>query len=335
MLYTYLNDNQNMPYPFYGLGSLPFPMSVITGMGLCIKIPDNEEINGTNRIYASNVQITTTSVNVAICRETTLGQPELLGMFYATTDGYYVYIPGYADYVDDAVYEDYWTPETLRYVYYRNNEEVTDDTTTEETNSFLPIYELQVFYAYVVSTTAPNLSWTASTGYIQLGHIPESAVGSYTGKFYLDPSCVTYMPASVYGYHTKMLVKSTEFNTKQKIAISANGLLRLQRDGNNIGIYETLDANDANLVEIPFVYRQQITAINGYTVEGNTENPYPILNITGQPGIVDFECSGSTDLRCFIEGSTVTPSTDPVIIEVIGTNDFPNCYPKDEDVTTL
>lgn len=334
MLNTYLNDNQSMPYPFYGLGSLPFPMSVITGMGLCIKLPDDEEVNGTNKVYASNVQITTTSVNVAICRKTSVGQPELLGMFYATTDGYYIYIPGYADYMDDAVYEDELSPGLLQYVYYRNNESVKDESIVEE-NSFLPIYELQVFYAFVADTTAPNLSWTSSTGYIQLGHIPESAVGSYTGEFYLDPSCVTYMPGSVYGYHKKIRAYQTEIDAKQKITLAANGLLRFQQEGSNLGIYETLDANEANLVEIPFAYRQQITAINGYTVEGSTYIPYPILNITGQPGIVDFDCTGSTDLSCFVTGSTTTPSTDPVIIEVIGTDDFPNCDPKDDDVTAL
>jgi len=335
MLNTYLNDNQSMPYPFYGLGSLPFPMSVITGMGLCIKLPDDEEVNGVNRVYASNVQITTTSVNVAICRKTSANQPELLGMFYATTDGYYIYIPGYAEYFDDAVYEDELTPNVLRYVYYRNNPAATEDDTISEENSFLPIYELQVFYAFVVDTTAPNLSWTASTGYIQLGHIPENAVGNYTGEFYLDPSCVTYMPGSVYGYHKKMLIKDTEFDTKQKITLAANGLLRFQEEEDNLGIYETLEADEANFVEIPFSYRQQVTAINGYTIEGLPANPYPVLNITGQPGVVDFDCTGSTDLRCFVTGSTVAPSTDPVIIEVIGTDDFPNCYPKDDDVTTL
>ena len=36
MINTYINDNANVPYPFFGMGFMPFPMCCSVGFGLCI-----------------------------------------------------------------------------------------------------------------------------------------------------------------------------------------------------------------------------------------------------------------------------------------------------------
>lgn len=310
MLNTYLNDNQSMPYPFYGLGSLPFAMSVITGMGLCIKTSsdDDPETQGINRLFASNVQISKDSVNVAICRKNSLEGFELIGMFYARTDGYYMYLPGYAEWQDDAVYEDQTIePQMLRWVYHGDvdayNEMIDND-------QYVPVFNLQTFYSYIASSGDTALSSVMSTGYIQLGSIPEAAIGNYSGEFYLDPSCVTYMPETVYRGYDKYTIGSTEYKAGQRIDLSANGLLRFAVEGGTVFAAETTDADKEQLVELTFEGREQVTGLRGYPIAGTTANPYPTLTLKGDGNLIRFN---------------VTHQTDPVVIEVIGTTAFPNC----------
>lgn len=311
MLNTYLNDNQSMAYPFYGLGALPFPMSVITGMGLCI-YTENFDVVGTNRVYASNVQISKDAVNVAICRRNAANEPELIGLFYATTDGTYMYLPGYPAWIDDAVYENQTIePLMLRYVYHSDMEAFS---ALNSQGLDIPVYQMQTFYSYVAATT-PNLSGVVSTGYIQLGTIPDSAIGNYSGEFYIDPSCVTYMPDNAYKGYKEYIVEANKYQAGQRIDIAANGLLRFVV-GSTVGLKETVTADDEELSNLPFdAELRQIESLRGYSVRADKVNKdLPIVYLS------------STSSDIVLSASKGASATDPVIIEIEGTTAFPNCY---------
>lgn len=65
MLNTYINDNHNVAYPFFGLEELPFALSCIVGMSIVI---NNKECFAPidTPLYASNVYIEETKVSVTI-----------------------------------------------------------------------------------------------------------------------------------------------------------------------------------------------------------------------------------------------------------------------------
>lgn len=65
MLSTYINENLNVPYPFFGDTALPFPNSCITGLQLAICDPGDRFSRAT--FYVSSVTITEDSVYLVIC----------------------------------------------------------------------------------------------------------------------------------------------------------------------------------------------------------------------------------------------------------------------------
>lgn len=327
MLNTYLNDNQGMPYPFYGVGSLPFPMSVITGLSLCLR----SENAANNPLFAKSVVITADSVRMAICRF--IGNTdgiELIGMFYANTDGFYTYIPSY---ISDAVYEDQTiTPQMLRFVYADyapiQGSTVSGNETIYNTELDAIIEDMQVFYSYVQANVGTVLSQITSYGHIQLGTIPESAIGTYLGTFYLDPSCVTYMSDAVYGYHTAYSVGYDTYPMNHAFEIRTSGLLTLTVDGSTAYVGVTADYDEAPLMDLGFSTRNIISFINGYTVSALPSNPYPCINFIDLDDKVKWTViSGHTVTGTLVSGGTDTyVPNDPLIIEVEGTSEFPNCY---------
>jgi hypothetical protein len=316
MLSTYLNDNQGMPYPFYGDGSLPFSMAVIVGLSICIK--GNSLDN--RPLFANSIMITSDSVRVAICRHRSgdaNDTPELIGMFYATTAGYYTYIPSY---MIDAVYENQTIePPELRFVYgdYAPIQHVTvvNGGTVYEQLPDEVIENMQMFYSYVNSAVGVNPARVPSYGHIQLGVIPEDAIGSYIGEFYLDPSCVTYMPDSVYGYHATYATNQDVSDAEQAVSIKTAGLLSLTIDGNTVCVTSTKDSDEASLVSLGLSTGSRITHLNGYGIDATQTVPYPFLKFTDTDTTITWRCLKTYD--------------SAVIIEVNGSNDFPSCYGDD------
>jgi len=310
MLYTYLNDNQGMPYPFYGGCVLPFPMSVITGLGICIQADGDSAVP----LFAGSVVIDATSVRMAICRRLSNDAIELVGMFYGNTDGFYTYIPSY---ISDAVYEDQTiTPQMLRFVYADyapvQGSTVSGDSVIYNTELDDIIENMQVFYSFVQANVGTVLGRIASTGFIQLGSIPEAAIGSYFGEFYIDPSCITYMPDAVYGYHTAYIVSGDTYPARQSIDIRASGLLTLSVNGSTATFGTTADANEADLVELENSTRSRISFINGYTISATATDKYPTLTLPDYGDQIKW---------------TVLKNTDKtLILEVEGTTTFPSCY---------
>ena len=348
MLATYLNDNQAMPYPFYGYGSLPFPMSVITGLGICINTNTTPGVS-VNALFASSVVITEDAVRVAICRKTVNEDSiELIGMFYANKAGYYTYIPSF---VNDAVYEDQTiTPHMLRFVY-SDYAPVVEDTTTEapipenqmdwddHTHTIeldAIIEDMQVFYSYVRANVGALPGQIESTGYIQLGSIPESAVGAYTGEFYLDPSCCTYMPDTVYGHHAAYTINKDTYAVGRSLDIMTSGLLTVHIDGTTATFGTTPDADASPLVQLDMAEKKHVTSVKGYTVHATAENPYPVVYITGQTQgdkpVIHFEpVVGVLSNDTIIGGGTAAVPDTAVVVAIVGTTAFPNCYGSEDE----
>ena len=323
MLYTYLNDNQGMPYPFYGHGSLPFPMSVITGISLCIRSEDA----AVNPVYASSIVITENTVRLAICKKSAEGEAVLLGIFYANTDGYYTYIP--TMYAGDAVYENQtFGDDVLRYVY-ADFAPITEQTTEGIATTYMTymndvIEHIQVFYSYVRGNLHTILGRSASYGHIQLGTIPKEAVGSYIGEFYLDPSCVLYIPNDVSGHHTAYTINTVTQPVRQTFTIGCTGLLTVSVDAGTARISTVYDADDAELVKLDFETRNRVEFINGTTIS-SSEPPneeltdlekdkyiHPRLNIQNLDTLATWRVAHVTDTA--------------ITLEIDGNTSFPNCY---------
>lgn len=342
MLSTYLNDNQAMPYPFYGFGALPFPMSCITGLGVCLTGDSPER--STNAIFVSSIIIAEDSVRLALCRKTGTGI-ELIGMFYANTSGYYTYIPSY---IDDAVYEDQTiTPQMLRFVYSDFAPDMIDTTTEEDAGPHQMdwddhmhevvldniIEDMQVFYSYVKENIGVTLGEVTSNGYIQLGTIPPEAVGMYSGEFYLDPSCVTYMPDNVYGYIQTYKINNERYKTSQQFYLAAGGLLKMSVDGSTIYMAPANDEVDTlSLTEIPASDKSMVTMINGHLITGSTveqEIDGETTSVYVYP-YIDFVSTPEKDVSWdgYLKEGT---KTDTVVITLNGGTDFPNCYQRASD----
>lgn len=311
MINTYLNDNQSMPYPFYGYGALPFPMCVITGLGICIHLKEGEEApSGHSNIYANSVSITEDSVTVAICRKPTTGGLELVGVLYARTDGYSTYVPSY---VDAAVYENQTIlPYMLRYVYAGEANDGVDDQRAAQ--------DMQAFYSTTREAFSTVLSTATSTGFMQIGSIPESAIGNYLGEFYLDPACVTYMNNDIFGHYKYYTAGNMKYNIGQRFNIELGGWLTWK--DNTISTKYGVNNND--FIVLPDQYVKRVTHINGQTIcgiSGTTADAYPMLTIKGHTVSVD----SSTDTIAYVEVSAEERDT-AVVVTLNGTTAFPNCY---------
>lgn len=292
MLNTYLNDNQRRPYPFYGGCALPFPMSCIMGLGVCIQ----EDELATAPVYANVIVVAKDSVRVSLCRDTEEdgAGAEFIGMVYANTTGFYTYV---ASSNNSAVYETDLIPDPVDL----NRLVFTDDPDTETV--------LQVFYAYAASLDRSiTRSSVRSTGYMQVGTIPEDAIGVYTGKFYLDPTCVTIMSQAILGYHTDVAVNDMPpVETAHSLIFTAGGLLTLSVADGTVSFGTLESADKAQLTEYPVHDYSFVTSINGMVVPSS--------------GTLKIKCD---DARVVLH-SMQLPSGG-VLIEVDGTKKYPNCY---------
>lgn len=312
MLHTYLNNNQNMAYPFFGDTALPFPMSCITGLGLCLVQEEGQQ--DTNSFFASDVVITQNAVWISICRRTG-DATGVIGLMYANTDGYYTYIPSW---VLDAVYEDEsMLPKELRYVYAAWQEDFDPSVVAILTS------DMQVFYSYVKYGSGITAERRKGCGYMILGTIPPDAVGIYRGEFYIDPSCITYMPPEVYSIHTSIEADYTSKPAGQLITIEPAGLLSCNLTGGTVTTITFVNTDPENLgyIVLQEDSRQHVTTINGGTIAGSYTKPYPALRITTDIDGVAFRVIDRSDIN------TLT-------IEVNGNHEFPNCYAGDDDAGT-
>jgi len=161
----------------------------------------------------------------------------------------------------------------------------------------------------------------------------QNSYGSYNGKFYLDPSCVTYMGADVQGSLEQININGTTFAAAQSLDFSTMGdVLELDVQGQTAYLIGTADVDSYALVDEVQDNSSKVQTINELSITGNTET-YPAFTL---------EAAGSTTSTGSIyypitivplRGSTTSASD--LILELTGGTAFPHCYSsKDESEAT-
>lgn len=320
MLNTYLNDNLNTPYPFFE-GQLPFPMSCITGLGICLHGEPNNY-----PLYALDVSIGKDFVFMAIGRDSATNVAgELFGIIWAKTDGTYAYFQSVWEYGSELTF---WYP----YIHYTAapNATIIDPYNPPPDNEHLenPVYiqpeEAQMIRVYFSRHTETNMemSHVGGTGYMTLGSIPSDAVGTYKGKFYLDPSCIRWMPTTVFGYHTSITEFAQSTLLDQRFDLSASGILSMDITGNTVTLTAP-EADSYTLTEFPDATEPGVKTINGFSVVNG------IHKLVIQSGRSDVSLSIlQADPIAAKEKDRVAELAPVICIE--GSTDFPNCYSPDE-----
>lgn len=160
-------------------------------------------------------------------------------------------------------------------------------------------------------------------GFVELGSIPEEAYGLYTGKFWIDPSCISFVPQKVMrlGIHN-IMVGDTPVDTDQCLNIHTAGLLKstlgrrtdtptyninIDTDAmNNADLYTLLDERNYNMVN----------SINGVSTATDFTKNGSTLSIT----------SGSNSIEL-----SATQNGNAIIVSIKGNNQFKNCFKQTAD----
>lgn len=355
MAQTYLNDNMNMPYPFYGFEALPFSMACIVGMGICVH---GDEPFGANAVSACSISISENAVNVAVGRRLIDGTFELIGTLYATTEGLSVYVPAsvYSVYGDGTeilkVFEQAFaqyagehivTPviggthhevevlpeEPLFDAYYKEAGDIviTNVGTTQhiQIDPASTAILMRAYFTTVTSSTNIVLTSAASTGYMVLGTIPEESIGVYNSLFALDPSCITYMRDAVYGKYNTIRVNGYERALGPVLTLNANGLFHFEIEGTTATFVPDEGADALVLSKTDGETESIVTSINGNAIEGTEDYQEPVLELKGYTTslgeIISWEWARWSPN---INGSTAGDN-GTLTLELNGTSNFPNC----------
>lgn len=150
------------------------------------------------------------------------------------------------------------------------------------------------------------------TGYLILGSLDGVQPGAYAGRFYIDPSCILFMPDSVFSSHSYIKINNQTYNLGKSLSITAKGLLHFNSSQEIAGTSES-----AGLVLAASDVRDtydMVTSVNGMT------SPDGSFSIgSGTPDTIRLAVADSGE--------------DSGIIRVVvdGTKNFPNCYKSEED----
>jgi hypothetical protein len=258
---TYINDNQNNFYPFYNTGALPFPHSVITGLGICLKAP----VSGTiEPLSVSQVYITNDTVKIAVMTGT-----ELLITLEAHT---------------------YTSGRSCKALVLTEDREVS--------------------------------------GFMTIGSIPESAVGSYAGTWYIDPSCVFFMPLAVYGNMKQLVVNGSRYNIVKTLNIDTSGPLSVD------SVLSVVAEEGEPVMEHTTCTINATEDASEYTYEFSNSIGYSMVQSINNQSCITTPASPKT-LNIRIQHSTIQYSLlsndSTVVLIISGTKDFPNCFEADDD----
>lgn len=159
-----------------------------------------------------------------------------------------------------------------------------------------------------------------------------NSYGTYKGKFYLDPSCVTYMDDAVAGTLTSVWVNGTTYVPSQGLNFTCMGDVIELSDPDIRGttatalIRGTTAVNTYNLVVTDENTRTYVGPINDITGGTATADiPYPMLTLAAEnpdnhPNAIQI---------AVVRGSEITPAD--LVLDLIGTTAFPNCYEKGDE----
>lgn len=156
----------------------------------------------------------------------------------------------------------------------------------------------------------------------------KNAYGNYNGKFYLDPSCVTYMPANVYGKLKMLEINGTTYQADQAVDFSCmGGVITMQNptisaDGSSRTATITGSSDVNNFTLVAAAPRNEIVvegintlAITADTAEATTAAPYPAIAFLIDGTAISFNV---------LKGSMQEPAD--LVVEIVGDTSFPNCY---------
>lgn len=174
---------------------------------------------------------------------------------------------------------------------------------------------------------------TAVSGYLIIGSINDKDIGSHAGTFYLDPSCVVHVPDSVYGVYTKLKVNDKHYALGHNLTISVAGLMSLSSSSGDF--VPTLQGKDsvADLVLSSAAFLgsySMVTSINGISPLTTGEDKGQLILNTRHPEAIKLLLDTSTATTVSTEDTSDTVG-GAVLLTIIGTTQFPNCYDPDED----
>lgn len=156
----------------------------------------------------------------------------------------------------------------------------------------------------------------------------QNAYGNYTGEFYLDPVCVTYVSSGISGQVRNVVINGSTFAADKSLNFSSTGdLLTLQRlpDSTNESVTAMLTGSTAidsySLVEDEQIFGTFVESINNLSPSAipASVDPEPALHILSGSDSIWFGV---------LKGGTDDPA---LVIEVVGTSAFPNCYGTDDE----
>lgn len=180
--------------------------------------------------------------------------------------------------------------------------------------------------------TAPDIE---ASGFLTLGTITEADVGQYEGEFHIDPSCVSYMPDTLYGKHNTLELNGNTVSLGQIFVLGANGLLTIQ----DTCIKGTADAKTADLYSFAseHIYDAHVTSVNGvYTGADGTTGTLRLIGGTGITFYTDLIPTAleltaeqtEPDDRALYEGCAV-------VVVINGNTAFPSCYSVGDQANTV
>lgn len=150
-------------------------------------------------------------------------------------------------------------------------------------------------------------------GYATAGSVHQNDYGTYTGKFYIDPSCVYCTTSAVFGRHTTLNINGVTYVMPEVLDIACAGILQIDDDCAISA--DVSDTDELTVYNESGTYRT-VTSINNQEVSilGDTTLEFT----TAHPDAILFEVTGSATSSC-------------VTVTIDGTKEFPNCYDPEKD----
>jgi hypothetical protein len=265
MLNTYINDNHNVPYPFYGLDAMPFPNNYVLGLAIgVLKLEDTDSVyNIKLPLHVSTLTISSGTISLSIC--------------------------------DDN--------DTLLCV--------------ANSNGSNTIYNSRLKYS---DTDMIHVD-------IFTGDIPTDETSTYSGTFYIDPSCVTVTTRAVYGSIGQAIINKKTYKLEDNLSINfIEGINIIEtKEGHKIAIAEELETE--NLTSSGTVTdSDMVDAINGLTIRTGDINKYAAMRINLRHELSNLVNKDTTmiDIDTELDAGMLA-------IGFHGTKYFPNCYDKNKD----
>ena len=158
--------------------------------------------------------------------------------------------------------------------------------------------------------------------------------GRYTGKFYLDPQCVLYIPGEVLGFLAGLELNGTQYVAGQNIAFAAMGdaiefTEPEQEDDKYVTMLRgTTAVNAYSFIETASDEFPSVSSVNEMEFHATSEDPYPVITVVSSDPGVELYVQQGAEVH---EDEAIPENIPDVIIEICGTSAFPNCYDSNAD----